>query len=528
MRRFLVCAAWLLFLLLFPARAHVGSPNVFFEGNAGPHAVTVVIRPPSALPGLARVDVRTNAPAPAEVTLKASLWEAGRDASPSPVRAIQASGDPHLFTGELWLLRDGSYNVTVSVASSLGQGMVNVPVTSGTFQRPVMSPALQAILAILGVALLFGGVRIVGAAARDASLIPGNAPTRVEFRRSHRAMLVTGLVLSSAVGAGAWRWRNLDLEFQGTSLYEPIPISAEVRTIGTLWMLHLAPKQGTTVNPRWDRLVTDHGKLMHLFLVRDGDAGVFAHLHPVRRDERTFEAVLPPLPAGNYCLYGEVTRANGSTQTLTARVAIPAPLGLGAALTSWNGPLGVSELLCGPGGIFLANAPQPASLDLDDSWYVAPDSAPGGQVHGTECTLFNGDRMTFQNTGPLIVDRETSLHFSVCDASGRQVVLQPYMGMLGHAALRRTDGSVFAHLHPAGSISMAAEDLFARRDDEATWRTGEILREKPASVATLPVMNEVSFPYAFPKAGDYRIWVQVRVEGRVVTGVFDVRVAAAN
>jgi hypothetical protein len=34
----------------------------------------------------------------------------------------------------------------------------------------------------------------------------------------------------------------------------------------------------------------------------------------------------------------------------------------------------------------------------------------------------------------------------------------------------------------------------------------------------------VSFPYAFPEEGQYRIWIQVKVDGRIVNGAFDVEV----
>jgi hypothetical protein len=39
-----------------------------------------------------------------------------------------------------------------------------------------------------------------------------------------------------------------------------------------------------------------------------------------------------------------------------------------------------------------------------------------------------------------------------------------------------------------------------------------------------PLPPEVRFPYGFPQAGDYRIFVQIKRAGRVETGVFDAHV----
>ena len=501
-------------LLLLPlaAHAHIGSPNVFFEGNAGPNPVRITIRPPATLPGVAQVDVRVDAQGVSDVSLQASLAEAGRDAAPAPLRATAVPGDDRLFNAALWLFRDGAYSIRVTVESARGGGTVVVPLTSAATRRPAMPPALGAVLAGLGALLLAGAIRLAGAAARESTLEPGAVPGFRENRRARAAMMVTGILLVSALGAGAVRWRTMDREFRNNALARPLPVVASILEDGPVHRLRLTPPPDAA---DWETLVADHGKLMHLFLVREPDFNAFAHLHPVRRDARTFENVLPALPAGTYRLYGEITRENGASETLTTSVQIPAPIG--PAAQAALDPKMLNEIICQSPVAPVGNGASPFTLDADDSWHISPPPKPAASARTQVSRLMGGGAMVFENADDLVENRETSLRFSVFTASGERAAIQAYMGMRGHAVVRREDGEVFTHLHPLGTISMAAQEILNARE----------LPKKEAPGKVDPTAA-VGFPYAFPRPGVYRVWVQVRIEGRVLTGVFDVRVAPAR
>jgi hypothetical protein len=88
--------------------------------------------------------------------------------------------------------------------------------------------------------------------------------------------------------------------------------------------------------------------------------------------------------------------------------------------------------------------------------------------------------------------------------------MELYMGMQGHAAFVAGDGSVFAHIHPSGTVPMAALAL-TQADPHAGHAMGS---------SRLPAT--VSFPYALPKPGAYRMIVQVKRAGHVETAMFDV------
>jgi hypothetical protein len=109
--------------------------------------------------------------------------------------------------------------------------------------------------------------------------------------------------------------------------------------------------------------------------------------------------------------------------------------------------------------------------------------------------------------------------FRIEDAQGKPAPdMELYMGMPGHAAFVRTDLSVFAHVHPSGSVPMAALALTQPGNPHAA----HAMAGAGALPGALPAA--VSFPYGFPKPGAYRIFVQVKRGGQIETGIFDAKV----
>ncbi len=100
------------------------------------------------------------------------------------------------------------------------------------------------------------------------------------------------------------------------------------------------------------------------------------------------------------------------------------------------------------------------------------------------------------------------------------------MGMAGHAEFVRSDLSVFAHVHPDGSVPMAAVELAdatlpGKSQNVAAANSTEMAGMSMPGMSTSLLGPEVAFPYGFPKAGVYRIFVQVKYNGHIETGVFD-------
>lgn len=504
MKRTLLAGALFSLGLLSPAEAHIGSPDVFFDGKIGPYPASVTVRVPSVVPGRAAIEIRPSSGEVSGASFRPLYSSSRVKESPPPESAVQIKGEPGLWRGELWLMRSGGYSVELTLHGNQGDGVAEIPINSVATHQLPMPPMLGFILSVLGVALGIGGLAIVYAAAAESTLPAEQTADSRLRRKGIIATAVAALVLILAVLGGKYWWEQEEARFRRHVREGAWPdLSVTVRA-GAPNVLNLVLGEKAYGRNEAIPLALDHGKLLHLFLIGEK---AFAHLHPVRKGGKEFELALPPLPAGNYKVMVDLTlETTGMSSTASGTVQIPAQ----------DGPVA-------PGG----SGNETPAEDPDDSWAMRQDAKANGENEANETVSDTADglRLEWEPHAPLRAQHDAGLRFRALDQNGNTVPLEPYMGMLSHAAVLRDDGKVFSHLHPAGNFSMAAQMLFLSKRSAETGNAMDHAMMHHGGGSTTDTVSSFYLPYEFPAAGKYRLWVQFKSAGKVYTGFFRANVA---
>ena len=447
-----------------PLFSHVGSPDVFYEGAAGPYRLLVTIRPPQVVPGVAEIEILSTSGDAGSIRVAPLRFMAGKRFSPVPDILQRSKQDPNFFTGSVWLMSTGSWKVLIEVEGAAGRGELAVPVPALSTRVLGMQMGLALVLIPLGLVLAVGAASIVAASVREAQLPPGELPSPQRVRRSRTILRATLAGLSLVLWLGNTWWKAEAGDYSRI-VYKPLEFRPEVQ--GDVLRLRL--KDPGWLNRRVDDLLPDHGHLMHLYVVRKPDMDQAWHLHPEPDGESdSFTQNLPAMAAGEFALYGDIVHANGLAETATGSLTLPAAL-------------------------------QGRPLTGDDAASDTPTAY----------------RLVWEKTAPRIRARQPyEYRFRLVDGQGQDARdVEFYMGMPGHAAFVKRDGTVFAHVHPSGSVPAAAMGLANPENPHVMHMMG---------AATLPA--QVTFPYGLPTAGAYRLFVQMKHGGEIVTGMFNIDV----
>ena len=234
------------------------------------------------------------------------------------------------------------------------------------------------------------------------------------------------LAITSLIVYGGYKWWNGEAAAYAADIYHPLSLNPTL--------------QGDTLDLKIGRydtdarhifrarsnndLLPDHGHVMHLYAIRQPEMDAVYHLHPALVSAGDLQMALPGMLPGTYRLYADIVHANGFPETLTADLTVPP--GLAAA------PLAAEDA---------AAAPPPLSQGELGTTYKLPD----------------GYTMVWDRPAELSANTAYAFRFRLLDAAGQPAGDdRPYLGMAGHAAFVKTDGTVFAHTHPEGSAAMQA------------------------------------------------------------------------
>ncbi|AXE17577.1 hypothetical protein DR864_07445 [Runella rosea] len=539
------------FCLLYSiaSEAHVGSAGVLFQGQAGAYRVLVSLQPPDVIPGTAQVTVYVESGNVTSVLARPIYFRTGDKGAPSSDVISPVPNQTGQFQGIVWLMAGGASSVQITLDGDDGKKELIVPIVAVSTAQRDMPAGLGVLLSILGLLLVVILITAIGASASDGLLRKGVSLTPKQRRSRWVSMGVAAVACTGILYIGSSWWNSWADDYK-RYMYKPILGSAKIVNQNNERVFQLTVDTNS-INKSSQRrtvmsfLIPDHGKLMHLFLVRQNTLDAFAHLHPERRDTTTFEAYLPKLPAGRYLVYADVVQRSGFAETITDTIDIPEIYGNAALKTDPEDTYVVTDPLNNP-----------KQIPVDENVVICGKP-------GTKTKLKDGTSIVWEGKPEVSFEagKPYQLAFEVFGPDGKPAVLEPYLGMNGHAAIVRSDGSVYIHLHPVGTYSMAAQQIMQNRladttkifrytTDAKAFRDSidryiaglkllapaerdRLLMASMSGMSThdmegMKHENRIVFPYAFPKAGQYRIFLQIKRNGQVLTGIFDANVKEAS
>lgn len=522
----------------YPIQAHIGSSGVVFEGNAGKYALQVYVQPPDVIPGTAKVTVIADANDIQKVNIKPIYYWFGDEGSPRSDEAFPVINQAGRYEGQIWLMNSGAASVQVEIIGSRGKGSLIVPLVAIATAKRAMSPSLGWVLAGLGLLLVGLLTTIIGASTSDSLQAVGEPVSGTTMKKRIKGSVIGASFCGVLLFVGNNWWNGLTDDYQ-RNLYKPYTANTKVIEENGVSVLKLEI-DSNSVQRRWlSYAIPDHGKLMHLFLIRQGTMDVFAHLHPSRKDTLNFEAQLPDLPAGKYLLYADVMRYQGAQYTIADTVEINKQINNGSN----------SSTLKDPYDAYAITNPLNTKETSIKSDLITICGTPG-----VKTKLQDGSSIVWEEdpNKPLMMGKVYDLKFSIVSPDGTKAKLEPYLGMMGHAAIVKDDGSVYIHLHPTGTVSSTSVSVMQKRLNETSTKPFilptttfkdsvdkvmtklSMMTETERDNFLMPNMlhtndkaehhNTVNFPYVFPQAGKYRIWLQVKRNGKILTGTFDAKV----
>ena len=480
-------------LLLSSIYSDIGHYNFTYEGEAFNKTLRALVKPPGVVPGIANITINTLNQSIDSIKIQPVKWhgkisshphiKAGPQGAPPSELMRKIEDNKKFFEGELWLMDFGAYNINIELFKNNQSEIINIPINSIATEIKPMTFQVSLILFCLMLLLLFGATNIITIAYRE-STIPYNQKINPEkIKASKLIRLCSFILLLFILYAGNKWWNDTEIAYR-ENLYVPMENKVKLITNGEQNILQIFFTDELWLSGMIPDLMPDHGKIMHLYLIHENYSQL-CHLHPKRnkKNKNLFEVVLPDIEQGIYYLYMDITLESGFSSTLTNKINYVKSNIKQIEYNSLNS-------------------------DKDDS-YISNN--------------FKHQLDWLNKKNIFNINENIDLTFQTQTLDGKPSKIEPYIQMGGHGAILKNDHSVFIHIHPIGTISMASQELYNQNDEiENTGicyfgTTDDSLKtyfKKQNSIVNFP-------PISLDKPGQYMMWIQAKSEGEIITQKFD-------